>query len=62
MKQLTEHARVHDVSGLPALIRVPVIIFVIICRTQSSSLLSFVGLSHQFNSVTCLYVPLAVKI
>jgi len=32
----TLHAREHDVSGLPALIRVSVTIFVIVCKVQSS--------------------------
>jgi len=32
----TYHARAHDVSGLPALIRASVIIFVIVCKVQLS--------------------------
>ena len=36
--------RVHDVSGLPALIRASVLIFVIVCR-----------FSYQFSSVICAF-------
>ena len=35
----TQHVRAHDVSGLPALIRVSVIIIVIVCKVQLSAYL-----------------------
>ena len=31
-----EHKRAHDVSGLPALIRASVTIFVVVCKVQLS--------------------------
>ena len=37
----TLHACVHDVLGLPALIRASVIIFVIVCKVQLSVWFSF---------------------
>jgi len=43
------HACAHDVSGLPALIRASVIIFVTVCKVQLS-----VKFSYQFSSVISL--------
>jgi hypothetical protein len=34
--QSTKHARAHDMSGLPALIRTSVIIYVIVCKVVIS--------------------------
>ena len=43
--------RRHDVSGLPAMIKLSVTIFVIVCKVR-----------YQFSSVICLFAPLAVTI
>jgi hypothetical protein len=64
MIQLTERntigrritrARAHDVSGLPALIRVSVIIFVIVCKVQFSYLLICDFSSEIFLKIILLY-------
>ena len=46
----TQHARAHDMSGLPALIRASVIIFVIVCKVQLSVQFSYLLICTVYKS------------
>ena len=58
--RLTQHARAHDVSGLPVMIRASVIIFVIVCNVQLSVQFSYLlirafGSENIFFKIILLY-------
>jgi len=60
--QMLQRTRKNTIGRRNMRVRMMCRAFPLLLGRQSSSLLSFVRLSYQFSSVSCLFAPLGVKI